>query len=161
MKPNTGFIHILERTQIVHTNLENCWTFFSNPLNLSRITPPELGFEVKSKLPEEIYSGLMIVYRVKPLWNIPITWLTEITHVHRFHYFVDEQRIGPYSIWHHEHFFKEVSPGTVEIRDIVHYRLPFPYLLEPLHSLIVQPQLQQIFEYRHNTIEKLFPPAQG
>src|SRR5690348_16071799 len=99
-------IYTLRRTQIIRASLRECWDFFSNPGNLQKITPPSLGFEVKSDLPDSIYPGLMIEYRVSPLAGIKLSWLTEIVHVDAPHHFVDEQRVGPYKLWHHEHFFR-------------------------------------------------------
>lgn len=152
-------IHLLEREQIIPCSLATAWKFFSNPANLSKITPPELDFVVKSKVPEEIYEGLMIEYRVRPLLGIALPWLTEITNVRAPYYFVDEQRVGPYSVWHHEHEFVETSGGELLIRDRVHYVLPFAPLLEFLHPLLVAPQLEKIFAYRVEAVSKLFGGA--
>jgi len=96
-------VHVLETSQITPASLENAWDFFSNPRNLARITPPELDFTILTALPDRIYAGIMIEYRVRPILGIPARWVTEITHVDPGKSFVDEQRIGPYRIWHHEH----------------------------------------------------------
>jgi len=101
-------------------SVDTAWRFFSDPRNLAAITPPQLGFELRSSPPPEIYPGLMIVYRVRPLVGIPVTWVTEITHVTRQDYFIDEQRSGPYRIWHHEHHFTEKAGGTL-VSDQVKY----------------------------------------
>lgn len=149
-------IHVLRATQIVKAPLKECWTFFSDPRNLTRITPPSLGFKVLSDLPELIRPGLMIEYRVRPLFGIPVTWLTEITHADPPHSFVDEQRVGPYAIWHHEHFFRETEDGGTEIRDEVHYALPFGWLGEIVHPWLVKPQLDQIFAFREKAVREKF-----
>lgn len=125
-------IYTLERTQLVQLPLATYWQFFSDPRNLSRITPPAMGFTVLSELPETIHPGLMIQYRVSPLLGISLAWLTEITQVTAPHYFVDEQRIGPYRVWHHEHFFREINAETTEVRDRVHYVPP----LGPIGALL-------------------------
>jgi len=127
-------MHQLKKVQKLPINLQTAWDFFSSPKNLVTITPDELGFTILSELPEKMYPGLFIKYKVTPLLGIPLTWVTEITHVEELQFFVDEQRVGPYSIWHHQHFFKEI-PGGVEMTDIVDYKLPFvelfgEYLLE-------------------------------
>ena len=96
-------IYQLERTQTISLGIEACWRFFSDPRNLRKITPPEMNFRIKRDLPPAVYPGLMIEYTVSPLFGIPLTWLTEIVHVDAPHRFVDEQRVGPYRIWHHEH----------------------------------------------------------
>jgi ligand-binding SRPBCC domain-containing protein len=149
-------IHTLERTQTIRCTLEECWKFFSDPRNLARITPPELGFEVISTLPERMHAGLMIEYRVRPLFGVPMTWLTEITHVDEPHAFVDEQRIGPYKIWHHEHRFLDGGNGTVTMLDKVTYVLPFALFGEIAHPLLVAPQLERIFEFRTTAAEGIF-----
>lgn len=116
-----------------------------------------MGFEVISKLPETMYPGLMIEYRVRPLMNIPVSWLTEITRLDAPSYFVDEQRHGPYSIWHHEHFFTPTADGKVLMRDLVHYMLPFSPLGDWMHPWLVRPRLNAIFHFRRTAVEKLFP----
>ena len=98
-------IHVLRKTQMVAASVAECWAFFSDPRNLPRITPPALDFRVLTELPPSVHPGLMIEYRVRPLLGISMSWLTEITHVEPGVRFVDEQRIGPYRIWHHEHHF--------------------------------------------------------
>ncbi len=150
-------VHTLERHQTVHTDIETCWKFFSDPSNLAKITPSHLGFHIMSDLPPEIYEGLMIEYRVKPLLGIPLIWLTEISYVRRLEYFCDEQRVGPYSVWHHQHFFEPLDDNKVQMRDLVHYQLPLSPFSEVAHPLVVAPQLQEIFDYRIKAVEKIFP----
>jgi ligand-binding SRPBCC domain-containing protein len=149
-------VHILQRTQVVPAGLEACWNFFSDPRNLEKITPPALDFRVHSALPPRVYPGLMISYRVRPLFGVPVTWLTEITHVEAPHRFVDEQRVGPYAIWHHEHFFTALDEGHTEVRDLVHYVLPFGWLGNLAHPLLVAPQLRNIFAFREKAVMEHF-----
>ena len=151
-------IHLIRRRQVVNADLATCWKFFSNPHNLAKITPPELDFAVVSEVPDEISEGMMIEYRVRPLLGIPMTWLTEISRVRAPHYFVDEQRVGPYSLWHHEHEFSQMADGRTEMIDRVHYVLPFSPVSEVVHPLVVAPQLKTIFEHRIQAVEKIFPP---
>jgi ligand-binding SRPBCC domain-containing protein len=145
----------LKRTQFVKTDLATCWDFFSSPNNLNKITPKEMGFDVLTEGVENMYEGLMIEYKVRPLLNIPLRWITEITHVKHQQYFVDEQRKGPYKIWHHEHHFKEVQ-GGVEMTDIVSYELPFGILGKMAHPLLVKKKLDQIFADRFKIVDELF-----
>ena len=141
-------IYTFERTQTVKMPLHVCWRFFSDPRNLSRITPPSLGFVVLSELPPAVYPGLMIRYRVSPLFGIPMSWLTEITQVNEPVHFVDEQRVGPYRLWHHEHFFREIGVAETEVRDLVHYVPPLGPLGAIINQLAIRPQLEQIFDFR-------------
>ena len=145
-------IYTFTRTQAVEMPLDECWRFFSDPGNLAKITPPSLGFTVKSELPEEIYAGLMIRYTVSPLWGIPMAWLTEITRVQKPHYFVDEQRVGPYRVWHHEHFFRAISEGRTDVRDLVHYVPPFGPLGALVEPILIRPQLERIFDFREQQL---------
>lgn len=145
----------LIKKQIVHTDLNTCWDFFSNPANLKVITPDYMGFNVKTQTPNEMYEGLIIGYNVSPLFNIPMEWVTEITHVKDKLFFVDEQRVGPYKLWHHEHHFKEVEEG-VEMIDIVSYQPPFGILGKLVHPFIIKPKLEQIFAYRFQKVEDIF-----
>ena len=148
-------MHQLKRTQRLPIDLPTAWAFFSSPKNLATITPDELGFTILSDLPEKMYPGLFIKYKVTPLLGIPLTWVTEITHVDELRFFVDEQRVGPYSIWHHQHFFKEI-PGGVEMTDIVDYKLPFGLLGDLFHPILVKGKLEHIFKYRWEKLVKLF-----
>lgn len=149
-------IHTLKKSQILRATLSQCWSFFSDPRNLARITPPALDFRVLSELPAQMHPGLLIEYRVRPLLGLPVKWLTEITQVQAPNYFVDEQRVGPYRIWHHEHFFLERGDGMVEIRDRVTYVLPFGLFGELAHGPIVRPQLRKIFAYREKVVAEIF-----
>ena len=152
-------IHVLNTTQIIAASLDECWAFFSDPRNLAKITPPELDFRVLSELPPKVHPGMMIEYRVRPLFGIPFTWLTEITHVGEPRYFVDEQRVGPYALWHHEHWFRALEDGRTEVRDCVHYIVPFGPLGELVRPFLVEPQLQKIFRFRNEAVAQIF--AQG
>lgn len=145
----------LKRTQDLPIDLETAWEFFSSPKNLSTITPDSLDFRVLTELPDKMYPGMFIKYKVKPLLGIPVTWVTEITQVEDKQFFVDEQRVGPYKIWHHQHFFTEI-PGGTRMTDIVDYQLPFGPLGALMHGPVVQPRLKEIFEYRWNKLIELF-----
>ena len=149
-------IHVLRRTQVVAASLSQCWAFFSDPRNLAELTPRALDFRVLSELPPAIYPGMMIEYRVRPLLGVPMTWLTEITHVEAPHRFVDEQRVGPYAVWHHEHFFTALEGGRTEIRDVVHYVLPLGWLGNLTHPFIVAPELEKIFAFREKAVAARF-----
>lgn len=102
-----------------------------------------------------MYPGQVIEYTVKPLLGIPIYWMTEITHVVDKKYFVDEQRFGPYNLWHHQHHFKETAAG-VEMTDIVHYKVPFGFLGDIANSILVEKKLKEIFDFRFMVVEKRF-----
>ena len=148
-------VYVLQREQRVAMPLADCWRFFSDPNNLEKITPPSLNFRVLSELPEEIYAGMMIRYTVSPLLGIPMTWVTEITHVQKPYYFADEQRVGPYRLWHHEHSFRALSESETEVRDLIHYAPPFGLFGAIINPLLVRPQLTRIFEFRRKRLEEL------
>jgi len=148
-------MYLIDRTQDLPISLEEAWAFFSSPHNLAKITPKNLGFTVLGEIPETMYEGLFIHYTVSPLAGIPMKWTTEITHIRPMEYFVDEQRVGPYSIWHHEHFF-ESMPGGVRMRDRVHYQVPLGFLGRLVHPIIVRPRLEEIFSFRFKAAEELF-----
>ena len=117
-------IYKLEREQQIKISLEECWGFFSDPMNLKKITPDYMDFKILSRSGDKMYAGQIISYTVKPLLKMPLRWTTEITHVKEPHYFVDEQRFGPYVLWHHQHHFTPNEDGIL-MKDIVHYKLPF------------------------------------
>jgi ligand-binding SRPBCC domain-containing protein len=144
----------LERLQIIDTSLAEAWSFFSRPGNLASITPPWLGFRVTSPPQEVMYAGSIITYTVNPLLGLPVNWVTEITHCAGPDFFVDEQRIGPYRFWHHQHHFREVQ-GGVEVQDLVHYQLPFG-VFGSVASGYVRGKLEEIFEFRRQAVQTLF-----
>jgi len=149
-------VYSLKTVQVLPISLEKAWDFFSSPANLAEITPKNLGFNIVSKYHgEKMYAGQIIEYKVSPVLGIPLYWMTEITHVEQHKYFVDEQRFGPYSMWHHQHHFKEV-PGGVEMTDIVHYKMPFWFLGDIANTVFVKKQLQTIFDFRFKAVEKIF-----
>jgi ligand-binding SRPBCC domain-containing protein len=137
-------------------SLEEAWDFISSPANLKEITPPYMGFEISSPgLPDKIYPGLMISYWVRPLLGIKMAWLTEITHVKEPYYFVDEQRAGPYALWHHEHRLSPTEKGLL-MTDMVTYRLPAGPLGDVAHQVFVRKQLEGIFSYREQVLVNKF-----
>lgn len=148
-------IKTLKSTLLLPISLEQAWSFFSNPRNLNEITPPDMTFNIISEVPEKMYEGLIIIYKVSPLLNIPLTWVTEITHIKELSYFVDEQRKGPYRIWHHEHHFKEIAGGA-EMTDILHYDVGKGFLGPITSALFVDKRVRQIFDYRAIKLKQLF-----
>ncbi|MBS1577453.1 MAG: SRPBCC family protein [Bacteroidetes bacterium] len=149
-------VYSIKRTQEIPVTLEGAWNFFSNPANLQAIAPQKMGFKIISKHHGgKMYAGQLIEYKLRPVWNIPLYWMTEITHVEDKKYFVDEQRYGPYALWHHQHHFREVNAG-IEMTDIVHYKIPFWLIGDLANSLFVKKQLNAIFDYRFQKIEELF-----
>lgn len=150
-----GFFQIVFR-QKINTSLDEAWDFFSSPENLKVITPSEMGFEViSSSQPGKMYPGMLINYRVKPFPVFRTRWVTEITHVRERNYFVDEQRVGPYALWHHEHIFEPIENG-VQMTDIVSYKPPLGYLGTLANGLLIKKKLNRIFRYREEVIEKKF-----
>lgn len=149
-------VHSLKKIQKIPASLDDVWDFFTDPVKLPLITPPEMNFKTLSSFRgERIYSGQIIEYTLRPLLGIPVYWMTEITHVSQETYFVDEQRRGPYSLWHHQHHFQELDDG-VEMTDIVHYRIPFGIAGNLINTLLVGKKLEDLFQYRYRRIEELF-----
>jgi ligand-binding SRPBCC domain-containing protein len=148
--------YYLRQVQKLPISTEEAWNFFSNPQNLVKITPATLDFKILTDITSnEIYAGQVITYRVKPMFGIAVKWISEITVIQKHELFVDEQRKGPYKMWHHEHHFKAIDGGT-EMTDIITYQLPFG-VLGSIALPIVKSQLQTIFTYRRSKIEEFFP----
>jgi ligand-binding SRPBCC domain-containing protein len=147
----------LKYEQFIPISLEKAWDFFSSPLNLEKITPPEMDFVVTSDYSpgEKMYPGMIITYTVKPLFGIKLRWMTEITHVKDKEYFVDEQRFGPYALWHHQHHFKEVKGGVL-MTDLVNYAIPYGFIGRIANGLIVKNKLRDVFEFRRKKVEEMF-----
>ena len=153
-------IYTLHTKQNLPISLEKAWSFVSDPKNLKVITPDYMGFEILSGADRPMFPGQIIQYNVTPIAGINTKWVTEITHVKHLEYFVDEQRFGPYSLWHHKHFLKEI-PGGVEMEDIIDYKLPFGFLGQLAHPMLVKKQLQKIFGFREKKLAELFGQVNG
>ncbi|QEC41680.1 SRPBCC family protein [Pseudobacter ginsenosidimutans] len=153
--------HSIKAVQRIPISVDEAWRFFSVPENLVRITPADFSFQIISHHHGgQIYQGQIIEYNVRPLWNIPWYWMTEITHVQPQQYFVDEQRYGPFGIWHHQHHFAPVD-GGVEMTDIVHYSVPGWWFGSLVNKLVVGKKLEALFRYRFGEIEKMFGKWEG
>ena len=150
-----GFFQF-KRTQTINRPITEIWDFISSPNNLKTITPDYMGFDITSESPEKMYEGLIISYKVSPMLGIKTTWVTEITHIKEHEYFVDEQRVGPYKIWHHQHHLEKTENGTL-MTDIVSYQPPFGLLGDIANSIIIKAKLNEIFNYRTKVLEELYP----
>lgn len=151
-------LHRLEATQFLPIPLEQAWQFFSDPSRLAEITPPWLNLKPTSKTPVVMHPGLIVTYNVAPFPGVRVLWVTEITQVVDGALFVDEQRAGPYRFWHHQHHFRATPAGT-EMRDVIHYALPFGLAGDLLARRTVRQKVEGIFEYRRGTLLRIFGPA--
>ena len=149
-------VYTKEYKTFLPLNIEEAWDFFSSPRNLAKITPEHMGFIITSKFNDEkMYPGMLITYKVSPLMGIQMDWCTEITHVIDKKYFVDEQRFGPYAMWHHQHHFKIVD-GGIEMTDIVNYAVPMGILGRMMNSIMISNEIEKIFSFREKKIKELF-----
>lgn len=153
-------IYRLHKKQNLPISLEEAWFFLSSPKNLKTITPDYMSFDILSGAEKPMFPGQIIQYIVTPILGIKTKWVTEITHVKDKEYFVDEQRFGPYSLWHHKHFIKEID-GGVEMEDIIDYKLPMGVLGQLVHPFLVKPKLEEIFKYRQKKLIELFGEYNG
>lgn len=148
-------LYQLHSKQALPITKDKAWDFLSDPTNLKVITPDHMGFHILSGTDRPMFSGQIIQYKVSPFPGYTTKWVTEITHINEGNYFVDEQRFGPYALWHHKHFIKEIE-GGVEMEDIIDYKIPFGIIGQLAHPLIVKKQLLQIFKYREQKLKELF-----
>lgn len=148
--------HQLIKTQKVPADLDTVWAFISRPENLKAITPPYMGFDIRTpNLPEIMYPGMIVHYKVSPVAGIKLSWVSEISHIREKAYFVDEQRSGPYAMWHHEHAIEAIEGGVL-MTDIISYKLPLGPLGDLAHWLFVRRQLEGIFAYRKQALDRIF-----
>jgi ligand-binding SRPBCC domain-containing protein len=149
-------VYHLFSEQKIPQQIDVVWDFISNPHNLRSITPPSMGFEITTKeLEDKIYSGMIISYTLKPLLGIKTLWLTEITHVREREYFVDEQRVGPYKLWHHQHKLTDMG-DHVMMSDMITYKPPMGMIGSLANTLMIKKRLHGIFEYRRKMLENKF-----
>jgi len=146
----------LKRTLNLPIPIYEAWNFFSKPENLGKITPSYMNFNILSRSDAgEMYPGMIITYKISPLFNIKVKWSTEISQIKEYKYFIDNQIHGPYKIWHHEHHFKENKNGT-EMRDILYYAVPFGFIGHLAHKIFIRKRVEEIFNYREIKIKELF-----
>ena len=156
-KPSFMSVYSLKKTQFIPISLDAAWDFFSHPKNLAVMTPEYLNLKFTNELyGDEMYPGQVMTYNVRPVLGIPMFWMTEITHVVPKKFFVDEQRFGPYAMWHHQHHFEEVE-GGVMMTDLIHYKAPLGFLGDIAVALFIKKQLEGIFVFRKKKVEELFP----
>ena len=148
-------IYTLKSVKEVKTTIDEAWSFFSSPKNLSKVTPKDMGFKITSEISDKMYIGQIISYHVSPFLGLKMNWVTEITHINDKMFFVDEQRFGPYKMWHHEHLFLQKG-DKVEMTDKVSFKLPLGFIGRLFAPIIVIPQLKKIFNYRNQKIEETF-----
>lgn len=148
-------IYNLSSKQNLPISLDEAWDFLSNPKNLKKITPEHMGFIIKSGADKPLFAGQIIQYIVTPLLGIKTQWVSEITHVEHKKYFVDVQLYGPYSLWHHKHFLREI-PGGVEVEDVIDYKIPLGFLGQLVHPFLVAPKLKEIFAHREKKLIEIF-----
>jgi ligand-binding SRPBCC domain-containing protein len=147
--------YCIKTQQKLPISLEQAWDFFSSPQNLSKITPKEMGFEVTNSPAHKMFEGQIITYKVSPLLGIKLNWMTEITTVKEGEYFIDEQRFGPYALWHHRHSIQAIE-GGVQMNDEINYKLPLGILGDLAHRIFVKNKLKKIFSYREKVLVEMF-----
>ena len=155
LSEETAMLNTLYKKQILNSDISTVWEFMSSPKNLATITPEYMGFEILNDPGAKMYAGQIIEYYVKPVFGIKLHWVTEITHVKENEFFVDEQRIGPYNFWHHKHILKPVDKG-IEMIDLIHYKVPLGFIGNIANRLFVKKQLNDVFNYRYEKLEKIF-----
>jgi ligand-binding SRPBCC domain-containing protein len=144
-----------ETVQHINASIDECWSFFSSPRNFQKITPETMGFQITDFDGKKMYAGQIIQYKVSPIPGLKLRWTTEITFVKDKEYFIDEQRFGPYALWHHKHFFEPTENG-VKMTDVVHYALPLGFLGRLMNTLMVKNKLKEIFDYRVVKVDEIF-----
>jgi ligand-binding SRPBCC domain-containing protein len=149
--------YLLKKEQAIPLTVAEAWDFFSSPLNLAKITPQGMDFKVTSDYSPEtkMYAGMIITYKIAPLFGVKMNWMTEITHVSEGEYFVDEQRFGPYALWHHQHHFVAIENGVV-MTDILNYAIPYGVIGRLANTVLVEKQVKKIFDHREKAIAGLF-----
>ena len=146
-----------EWTITIPQPLDKMWDFFSRPENLNELTPKEVSFEILSPVAGlEMYPGMVVQYRISPFLGIKFDWVTEITQIREKEFFIDDQRVGPYALWHHQHHFRAIDDNHTEMKDILHYQVPFGPIGSIANWLFVERQVNEIFRFREAAIREYF-----
>lgn len=155
-------IYTLTSEQVLPITMSEAWDFFTVPTNLDKITPSDMKFFITNNPGSETYEGQIITYKIGIFPLIKSNWITEITHLKspaglplKKAFFVDEQRFGPYAMWHHEHHFEELENGKVKMTDIVNYKMPLGIFGQMLAGKLVSDKVTRIFEGRRQILSKL------
>lgn len=157
LSPYRDGVRLVEENQYIAHPIEKVWPFFSSETNLENITPDSLKFQVLRKSTNEIRLGTLIDYKLK-IHGVPSHWQTEIAEWNPPYQFVDMQKKGPYSLWHHTHSFQKLGKGTL-MRDLVRYKLPMGLLGRTVAGAYVASDVKKIFAYRRQKMEEYFPSA--
>ena len=151
-----NMFHQIRKEQFLKANIDDVWKFISSPENLKLITPKYMNFIITSKnIVKKMYPGMIISYTVSPIFKFNLNWVAEITHMEENKFFVDEQRIGPYKMWHHQHIFMQHKNGVL-MTDIVSYQLPLGFIGRIINAMFIKQRLDSIFNYRFRELEKIF-----
>lgn len=148
-------IYTLSNSQKLPITIEEAWDFLSDPTQLETITSSDMEFKTVTPLPEKMYEGMLMHYQIAPLAGIRLNWVTQITHIEKGVRFIDEQRLGPFRFWHHEHRLIEMDDGIV-MQDIVHYVMPFSFIGRIAHWTSIRKLLESLFKFRTEQIETYF-----
>jgi|TARA_B110000116_G_scaffold111162_1_gene96394 ligand-binding SRPBCC domain-containing protein len=148
--------YIFKRVQTLNSDIETIWSFVSKPENLEKITPDNMHFSILSKSNLEMEEGMLIAYKISPFLDIKTTWITMITNVKKNEKFIDQQVMGPYKFWHHEHKFQVISSNKVKMTDIITYIPPFGFLGDIANELFLKKKLNNIFDYRNIILNNMF-----
>jgi ligand-binding SRPBCC domain-containing protein len=149
-------LYQINQTQKIPASIGEVWNFIASPENLKEITPPYMDFRITSKnVTDKIYAGMIITYKISPIFGLKLNWVTEITQVKNQEYFVDEQRMGPYKMWHHQHKIEAIDGGVL-MTDIVSYQPPLGFLGAVANAFFIRQQMKQIFNFRTIALEKRF-----
>lgn len=150
-------IYRLQHIQTINCTISEAWDFFSRPENLNKMTPKSMPFEIMtSSLPAYTYQGQIISYQIQVLPLFKTNWVTEITLVDAGKLFIDEQRFGPYALWHHEHHFEAIGKDQVRMTDLISYKLPLGMLGRLVAGKAIESKLREIFEFRNEFCEQYF-----
>ena len=149
-------VYTKEWTQFIPRPIDEVWEFFSRPENLNEVTPKEMNFEILTDIANKpMYEGMIINYKVTPVFGIRMRWTTEIQRIKDKKYFVDEQRFGPYAMWHHEHHFREAD-GGVYMTDLLNYAIGYGPIGTIANAIMVDKKIEEIFAFRFEAVERLF-----
>jgi ligand-binding SRPBCC domain-containing protein len=149
-------MYLLEREIILNSDPDKVWEFLATPVNLNELTPPSLDFQILSEVPAKMYNGLMILYEIRIPFFGRHSWLTEIKHIREGTFFIDEQRLGPYKLWYHQHLVEPSENGKTRMLDRVVYQLPYGIIGVMVHKFWVRNMLEEIFDYRTERLRELF-----
>tara|TARA_B100000427_G_scaffold61291_2_gene48311 strand:- start:111 stop:557 length:447 start_codon:yes stop_codon:yes gene_type:complete len=143
-------MYVLKDSLFVNKPLDDVFSFFNTPKNLSVITPRYMNFKILTPDPIIMKEGAVFDYSIN-IVGVPLRWTSMIVDYEPPYKFADIQLRGPHSYWHHLHEFKSQDGGTL-ITDTVHMLMPYGLFGKLGYHLVAKHLNKGMFSHRKKVV---------